>query len=87
MRHFWGLKWRHHATPFLDNMVLLAPNPARVKTLPNGKLPDRTDFMHYGPDLAGRVGAWDTACAESARLADEFEAWLRLPDLAQVQEL
>lgn len=47
------LRWRHAATPFLDHMVLLAPNPDWVKTLPNGKLPDRRDFTHYGADLAG----------------------------------
>ena len=68
-------------------MVLLAPNPEWVRTLPNGKLPDRTDFTHYWPDLAGRVKAWRTACADSVRLADEFDAWLRRPDLAQVQVL
>jgi hypothetical protein len=38
------LTWRHGATHYLDTMVLLAPNPEWVKTLPNGKLPDRTDF-------------------------------------------
>jgi hypothetical protein len=43
-----SLKWRHGATHFLDTMVVLAPDPDWVKTLPNGKLPDRTDFTHYG---------------------------------------
>lgn len=81
------LKWRHKATPFLDNMVLLAPNPDWVKTLPNGKLPDRGDFQHYGQDLAGRVRAWSAAMAASVQLADEFEAWLRRPDGGQVQAL
>ena len=82
-----GLKWRHHATHYLDSMLLLAPNPEWVKTLPNSKLPDRTDFTHYGNDLAGRVKAWNTACSASAQLADEFAAWLQRPDLAQVHTL
>jgi hypothetical protein len=82
-----SLTWRHKSTPFLDNVVLLAPNPQWVKTLPNGKLPDRTDFSHYGQDLAGRVKAWTGAAAASARMADEFEAWLRQPDARQVQAL
>ena len=81
------LRWRHKASPFLDNMVLLAPNPEWVKTLPNGKLPDRSDFMHYGLDLASRVKAWTRATAASAQLADEFESWLRQPDPAQVLPL
>ncbi len=81
------LPWRHKATPFLDNMVLLAPNPEWVKTLPNGKLPDRVDFTHYGADLGGRVKAWRSATQASAQLVDEFEAWLHRPDLSQVQTL
>jgi hypothetical protein len=82
-----SLKWRHHATRYLDTMVLLAPNPEWVKTLPNGKLPDRTDFTYYGNDLAGRVKAWNTACSASAQLVDEFAAWLDKPDSQRVQPL
>ena len=82
-----SLKWRHHATHFLDSMVLLAPNPEWVKTLPNGKLPDRTDFTHYGNDLAARVKAWNAACSASTQLADEFAVWLDQPDPKQVLPL
>jgi hypothetical protein len=82
-----GLKWRHKATHFLDTMVLLAPNPEWVKTLPNGKLPDRTDFTHYGNDLAGRVRAWNAACRASQQMVDEFAQWLEKPDMARVQAL
>jgi len=81
------LRWRHRATPFLDNMIVLAPNPDWVTTLPNGKLPDRTDFTHYGADLAGRVKAWTAAVSASAQLADEFAAWLARPDVGAVQPL
>lgn len=80
-----SLKWRHHATHHLDTTVLLAPNPEWVKTLPHGKLPDRTDFTRYGNDLVGRVKAWSTACSASAQLADEFARWLERPDLASVK--
>nr|WP_326529225.1 phospholipase [Rhodoferax sp.] len=82
-----SLKWRHHATHHLDTMVLLAPNPEWVRTLPNGKLPDRTDFTHYGNDLAGRVKAWRTACSASEQLVDEFAAWLERPDTARMLPL
>ena len=82
-----SLKWRHHATHHLDRMVLLAPNPEWVKTLPHGKLPDRTDFTRYGNNLAGRVKAWNAACSASNQLVDEFGAWLQKPDMARVQTL
>ena len=82
-----GLKWRHKATPFLDNMVLLTPNPDWVKTLPNGKLPDRRDFTHYGSDLSARVKAWSTAASCSQQLADEWQQWLSKPDLARMEQI
>jgi hypothetical protein len=82
-----GLKWRHRATHYLDNMLLLAPDPDWVKTLPNGKLPDRNDFTHYGNDLAGRVKAWSQAAQMSRQLADEFQAWLARPNMTQVRPL
>ncbi|MEJ8853183.1 phospholipase [Variovorax robiniae] len=82
-----GLKWRHKSTHFLDRMVLLAPDTDWVKTLPNGKLPDRNDFLRYGNDVQGRVAAWRKAAAEAHRLADEWQEWLARPDLAQVGAL
>jgi hypothetical protein len=81
------LRWRHHSTHSLDTMLLLAPNPEWIQTLPNGKLPDRTDFTHYGNDLAARVKAWTTATAASVQLVDEFAAWLERPDMGQVRTL
>ena len=82
-----ALKWRHRPSAFLDNMVILAPNPQWVQTLPNGKLPDRTDFTRYGQDLPSRVRAWSTSTAASVQLADEFAAWLERPDMGQVLPL
>jgi hypothetical protein len=82
-----ALKWRHGATPFLDSTIVLAPNPEWVKTLPNGKLPDRKDFMTYEHDFPGRVKVWQAAVQASQQLADEFGAWLRQPDLVRVQAL
>ena len=82
-----ALKWRHKATPFLDSMTLLAPNPDWVKTLPNGKLPDRADFAHYGGDLQARIKAWSIAASASEQLADEWQQWLRRPDMRAVEML
>ncbi|HSM21885.1 MAG TPA: patatin-like phospholipase family protein, partial [Rubrivivax sp.] len=45
-------KRRHRATARLDNVVVLAPHPDWLRTLPLGKLPDRSDFKHYGDDEA-----------------------------------
>ena len=80
-------KHRHPATPALDHMLLLAPDPAWVKTLPNGKLPDRGDFTRYGQDLAARMQVWQAATAASHQLADEFAQWLERPDLSRIEAL
>ena len=48
-------KRRHLSSPALDAMLVIAPDPQWVCSLPNGKLPDRTDFTRYGRDLAARV--------------------------------
>ncbi len=67
--------------------VLLAPHPEWVRGLPNAKLPDRKDFVHYGQDLQGRMRVWTAAASASEQLADEFAAWLRRPDMGQVLPL
>lgn len=82
-----GLKWRHRATSALDAMVVLAPDPAWVRTLPNGKLPDRADIPHYGPNLKARMEAWGAATAASAQLARDLADWCSLAPAAQARML
>lgn len=82
-----GFKWRHRATAFLDSTVVLAPDPAWVARLPNGKLPDRTDFPRYGTDLKARMAAWGAAVSASRQLADEFNEWTERPDPSRVEAL
>jgi hypothetical protein len=82
-----ALKWRHRSTAFLDHTLVLAPNPDWLRTLPHGKLPDRSDFERYGSDLGARVQAWSWAASASQQLADEFDAWLQQPDPSQVRLL
>jgi hypothetical protein len=81
------LKWRHRATPALDDVVVLSPNPDWVRTLPNAKLPDRSDFIHYGTDTAARVKVWQAAVSASQQLVDEWVSWLESPDISAVQAL
>jgi len=82
-----ALRWRHKATPFLDHTIVLAPNPQWVQTLPNGKLPDRSDFTTYGADLPARVRVWNLAVQASKQLADEFAQWCQAPDPGRVLPL
>ena len=72
-----GLRRRHRPTPWLDNLIVLAPTPAWIATLPRGKIPDRSDFKSWGDDHTGRMQAWTRSVAESQRLADELAQWLQ----------
>ncbi|MDM0047136.1 phospholipase [Variovorax dokdonensis] len=82
-----GLKWRHAATPWLDRMVVLAPDAEWVASLPNGKLPDRNDFVRYGNDAAARSAVWRSAASAAQQLADEWSEWLRRPDPSRLRPL
>ncbi|MEX8517099.1 MAG: phospholipase [Leptothrix sp. (in: b-proteobacteria)] len=67
-------KRRHHSSHWLDNLVLLCPDPAWVASLPGGKLPDRQDFKTL--PTAERIPRWQAALVESERLASDFAQWL-----------
>ena len=81
------LKWRHAATPFLDRVLVLAPNPAWVRALPGGKLPNRTDFRRFSH--AERVPAgWSSlirsGCSRYRKKPNKTErAVLLLPPLGE----
>ena len=80
-----GLKWRHGATARLSDMLVLAPRPEWVQSLPGAKLPDRTDFQRLThPE---RVKAWTASVQAARQLADEFQAWLEKPDAARLAPL
>ena len=63
---------RHWATGALSNVVVLAPRSDWVASLPNAKLPDRTDVKTYVGDVDGRIKAWAQALAMGQQLADDF---------------
>jgi hypothetical protein len=80
-------KRRHVYSHALDRMLVIAPDPDWVRRLPEGKLPDRSDFTRFGQDLQGRMKVWNGATAAATQLADEFAAWLERPDLSRVEVL
>ncbi|HEX9206904.1 MAG TPA: hypothetical protein VF851_01625 [Steroidobacteraceae bacterium] len=83
------LPWRRapRAHPWLRDVLLVAPSPAFLATLPNGKLPDRQDFYRYGPDHAGRIRAWETAIAECGRFAEAVLEWMGRPDPSLIEPI
>jgi hypothetical protein len=83
------LPWRRapRGHPWLANVLVIAPSRTMLARLPQRKLPDRNDFLHYGQDHAGRIRDWERAIAECERFADEATRWLETPDPVQVRRL
>jgi hypothetical protein len=83
------LPWRARprAHDWLSNVLLIAPSRAMLGRLPNGKLPDRSDFYRYGTNHAARIQVWEQAIAEAQRFADAAMVWLQSPDPSIVQPL
>jgi hypothetical protein len=86
-----AMPWRRAARGanrgWLDNVLIVAPTPQFLATLPRRKLPDRADFKHYGLDHDARIANWRQAIAQGQALRDEFDAFAARPDLARVQPL
>jgi hypothetical protein len=82
-----GFPWRRARGAWLENVVLVAPSPAYLATLPHGKLPDRRDFARFAGNDEGRMTYWRRAIAESDRLAEAFLEFARRPDPARILPL
>jgi predicted acylesterase/phospholipase RssA len=86
-----AMPWRRCARgpnrAWLDNVLVVAPTPAFLKTLPRGKLPDRGDFKFYGLDHDARIQAWLQAMGEGQRLRDELAAFIERPDLSKLRAI
>ena len=74
------LAWRKPHAAHVDRTILVSPSDAFVAKLPNGKIPDRTDFVNYSS--SERIAAW-RACTEACReMADDFNEVLEKDELA-----
>jgi len=86
-----AMPWRRAARGatrgWLDNVIIAAPTPAFLATLPRRKLPDRKDFKHYGIEHDVRIRAWKQAIGAGQRLRDEFADFAANPDLSRIRPL
>lgn len=78
------LPWRKPGN--VDHTLLIAPSREFIARLPNGKIPDRSDFHRYSGRDAERERDWRRVLSECQRLADEFVDLVdrgRLPQILQ----
>lgn len=69
----------------LDRVLLVHPSAQFVASLPQGRLPDRSDFVRF--DDAARIRAWREVVAACGRLGDELSEALAGSLAARVEPL
>jgi hypothetical protein len=84
-----AMPWRRAARGpnrgWLDNVLIVAPSQKFQRTLPRGKLPDRSDFKFYAMDQDERIRNWRQAIGEGERLRDAFAEFVARPDLSLIR--
>lgn len=66
--------WRRPSAASLDRVVMVAPSPSFVASLPGGKVPDRVDFEAIG--TKERQDRWREVISRCEALAEELDALL-----------
>ncbi|MBM4327022.1 MAG: patatin-like phospholipase family protein [Deltaproteobacteria bacterium] len=70
------LTWRRPTRGSLDNVLQVYPTEEFLRLLPDGRLPDRQDFVDFVDDPGERIRRWDEASEKSAALGEQFmEDW------------
>ncbi len=65
------LSWRRMTPANIDRTILVCPSPDFIRSLPNAKVPDRTDFVTMSP--AERIRTWRNVIDRCRRLADDLD--------------
>lgn len=79
------LPWRRPHADSLDNVLLITPSQEFIASLPNGRIPDRHDFVQM--DDVQRKAAWRRVLAETERLAEELAQQLEHQQWQDVVQL
>lgn len=79
------LPWRKPRATSLDNLLLIAPSSEFIATLPNGRIPDRHDFVTISD--AQRKANWRQVLGETGRLAEALANLLDRQQWGEVKVL
>ncbi|MBB3167610.1 patatin-like phospholipase family protein [Simiduia aestuariiviva] len=75
---------RRASAAALDNVIMVAPTPAYVASLPAGRIPDRKDFQRFKDNDAERVRRWRIVKEQSLQLGEAFMQVAQRGDWAAV---
>lgn len=76
--------WRRPGAQRMSQVVLIAPSPAFVASLPFGKIPDRKDFWLFAGRDAERLAYWHTVLERGRQLG---QALLELLESGRIKEV
>ncbi|MDA8406081.1 MAG: hypothetical protein M0T73_04370 [Deltaproteobacteria bacterium] len=66
------LYWKKASCKSLERVLQIFPSEAFIKMLPDGKIPDRSDFVTFVNDPEERIKRWDKVCQLSELIAEDF---------------
>lgn len=67
-----SIKWRKHDPGLLSNVLLVAPSERFTRSLPGGKIPDRSDFINFAGRDRERLKNWRKVIEKSRIIGEEF---------------
>jgi len=67
-----ALPWRKPGRGDTGNLLVVAPSPGFVESLPLKKIPDRGDFALFRGRDADRIECWDNTVKRCREMGDEF---------------
>jgi len=73
------LSWRRHNAANIDRTLVICPSTEFVARLPNGKVPDRTDFQTMTPEVRRKV--WRSVVSACEELAEDLHSVLDKDEL------
>lgn len=74
------LRWRRHNALHTERTVVICPSREFIRRLPDGKIPDRTDFVRM--PQTRRIEVWRSVIAACRELADDLNDVLDKEQLA-----
>jgi hypothetical protein len=80
-------KKRRPPTDFLDPVLMVCPSETFIKRLPEGRIPDRSDFDTFMDDPQTRIANWRKTAELAAPLGEEFLELIESNRLKDVVEI
>lgn len=71
--------WRRQKGLATDNLIVIAPSPKFLATLPGGHLPERQDFYRFGQDHLARAAQWRDIVERCEAMSHAFLAFAHDP--------